>query len=96
MDPRRQFKGLLARIFSDAVVDDAEHGELLDFLASGALTPPERAEVVSEFVATTWKGTSADGVVSDREKLRLREIVKVLGLDATTLPEVWATIVKEP
>ena len=86
----------LSRPFSDAVVDDAEHGELLDFLASGALTPPERAEVVSEFVATTWKGTSADGVVSDREKLRLREIVKVLGLDATTLPEVWATIVKEP
>jgi len=92
MDARRKFKGLLARIFSDAVVDEAERGELLDFLASGALTPPERAEVVADFVATTWKGTNADGVVSDREKQRLREIVKVLGLEAGTLPEAWALL----
>lgn len=95
MDPRRQFKGLLARIFSDAVVDESERGELLDFLASGALTPAERAEVVSEFVATTWKGTNADGVVSDREKQRCREIVKVLGLERSSLPAAWAAIIDE-
>lgn len=93
MDPRRTFKGLLARIFTDAVVDETERGELLDFLASGALSPSERAEVAAEFVATTWKTANADGVLSEREKARLRAIVDVLSLEKSTLPAAWAELI---
>ena len=46
-------------------------------------------DVIADFVATTWKITIADGVVSDREKQRLREIVAVLNLEASALPPEW-------
>ena len=41
------------------------------------------------FVKTTWKITMADGVVSEIERQRLNEIVRVLGLDVDTLPAEW-------
>ena len=94
-DPKRRLKGLLIRIFSDAVVEESERGEFLDFLAEGLLTKEERAEVVAQFVATTWKTTIADGVVSDTEKQRLREIVAMLALDPAMLPSEWARLVSE-
>ena len=92
-DPKRRLKGMLVRIFSDAHVEDSERGEFLDFLAEGLLTQDERAEVVAQFVATTWKTTIADGVVSETEKQRLKEIVEMLALDPTTLPEEWKRVV---
>jgi uncharacterized tellurite resistance protein B-like protein len=90
MDPKRKLKGMLARIFSDAEAEESERSELAAYLASGALSAAEVQEVVRDFVATTWKITMADGVISDVEKKRLREIVAVLRLDRTDLPEEWA------
>jgi hypothetical protein len=95
MDPKRKLKGMLARIFSDASADDAERAELKAYLSSGELTMAAIKEVFADFVATTWKITMADGVVSDVEKQRLREIVKVLALEQDMLPPEWAKIVGE-
>lgn len=92
MDPKQALLGKLAHIFSDAVVDDAEKSSLRAFLASGELSNEELRAVFEDFVATTWKGTMADGHVSDMEKKRLREIVRVLGLDAATLPKEWRSV----
>lgn len=94
-DPKRRLKGMLVRIFSDAVVEESERGEFLDFLSEGLLSQEERAEVVAQFVATTWKTTIADGVVSEREKLRLKRIVEMLALEPASLPAEWARIVAE-
>jgi hypothetical protein len=93
MDPKRKLKGMLARIFSDATAEPHEREELAAFLASGTLSPVETKEVFEDFVQTTWKITIADGVVTDVEKKRLREIVAVLRLDPAVLPEAWAAIV---
>jgi uncharacterized tellurite resistance protein B-like protein len=90
MDPKRKLKGMLARIFSDAAAEESERSELAAYLASGALSATEVQEVVRDFVATTWKITMADGVISEVEKKRLREIVAVLRLDRADLPEEWA------
>ncbi len=95
MDPKRKLKGMLARIFSDAVAEDAERAELKAYLASNVLGEGEIKEVFEDFVQTTWKITIADGVVSDREKQRLREIVSVLALDEGVLPAEWAAIVAD-
>lgn len=93
MDPKRKLKGMLARIFSDAVAEDAEREELKAYLSSGALTESETKAVFEDFVQTTWKITMADGVVSERETQRLREIVSVLDLDKNVLPAEWRKIV---
>lgn len=95
MDPRRKLKGMLARIFSDAVVEPSERDEIKAYLASGALSEQETKEVIADFVETTWKITMADGVVSELEKKRLREIVFVLELERGLLPPEWARIVEE-
>ncbi|MBX3203456.1 MAG: hypothetical protein KF764_00245 [Labilithrix sp.] len=95
MDPKRKLKGMLARIFSDAVAEEAEREELKAYLSSSGLGDGEIKEVFEDFVQTTWKITMADGVVSDREKQRLREIVSVLALDASVLPAEWAAIVDD-
>lgn len=92
MDPKRKLKGMLARIFSDAVAEPAEREELKAYLSSNVLTLPEIKEVFEDFVQTTWKITIADGVVSDREKQRLREIVDVLALEQSVLPAEWAKL----
>lgn len=92
MDPRRKLKGMLARIFSDAVADESERAELKAYLASNVLDDAAIKEVFEDFVKTTWKITIADGVVSDRERDRLREIVSVLALEKHVLPAEWAAI----
>ncbi len=89
-DPKRKLKGMLARIFSDAVAEEGERKELADYLGSGAVSDADVKEVIADFVATTWKITIADGVVSDREKERLREIVAVLQLSESAVPPEWA------
>lgn len=94
MDPKRKLKGMLARIFSDAVAEPFEREELTSYLASGALSEEQIKEVFADFVATTWKITVADGVVSEREKQRLREIVDVLPVDESVLPAEWLAIVR--
>lgn len=94
MDPKQALLGKLAHIFSDAVIDDAEKSSLRAFLASGELSTKELREVFDEFVATTWKETIADRHVSDLEKQRLREIVRVLGLDAAVLPNEWRSLLR--
>ena len=93
MDPKRKLKGMLARIFSDATADASERAELTTYLSSNVLSMAEIKDVVADFVETTWKITMADGVVSDVERQRLREIVKVLGLDRADLPAEWAKLV---
>jgi hypothetical protein len=75
VDPKRKLKGMLARIFSDAKVEDAERSELKAYLGSGALSVADVKAVFEDFVATTWKITMADGVVSDVERQRLINIV---------------------
>ena len=92
MDPKRKLKGMLARIFSDAVAEPAEREELKAFLATGILTQEAIHEVFRDFVATTWKITVADGTVSDIEKNRLREIASVLPLDRSSYPPEWAAL----
>lgn len=94
MDSKQALQGKLAHIFSDAVVDESEKSSLRAFLASGELTTKELRDVFEEFVATTWKETIADNHVSDIEKQRLREIVRVLGLDASVLPAEWRSLLK--
>ncbi len=94
MDPKRKLKGMLARIFSDAVVEESEREELKTYLGSGILTTAEIKEVFEDFVRTTWKITIADGLISDREKQRLREIFEVLVLDREILPAEWAALVE--
>ena len=89
MNDKRKLKGMLARIFSDAVADDSERAELKGYLSSGALSLAEIKDVFDDFVQTTWKITIADGIVSDVERERLGEIVRVLGLDTQTLPVEW-------
>lgn len=96
MDPKRRLKGMLARIFSDAAVDDAERAELKGFLSSGELSMAEIKEVFEDFVATTWKITMADGVISDVERMRLVKIVDVLGIECETLPIEWARLLSPP
>jgi tellurite resistance protein len=95
MDHKRKLKGMLARIFSDAVAEENERDELKTYLASGVLTEGEIKDVFDDFVQTTWRITIADGVVSDREKQRLREIADVLPLRKSLLPEAWAAVLDE-
>ena len=92
MDEKRKLKGMLARIFSDATAEEAEREELRSYLASSSLTQAEIHSVFEDFVQTTWKITVADGVISDVEKKRLREIVDVLRLDRSDLPPEWAKV----
>lgn len=95
MDPRQALLAKLTKIFSDGVVDDAEKSSLRALLASGELGAKEVREVFGAFVAATWKGTIDDGRVTDVEKKRLQEIVRVLGLDASALPREWRSLLAE-
>jgi tellurite resistance protein len=94
MDDKRKLKGMLARIFSDATAEESERAELKAYLSSGALTMAEIKEVFADFVHTTWKITMADGVISDVERQRLNEIVRVLGLEVDTLPVEWVNTLR--
>lgn len=95
MDPKDALTGKLARIFSDAVVEDDERSELRAFLASGELSASETKEVFESFVETTWKATMEDGRISETELRRLKEIIRVLQLDAAVLPKQWLDAVRK-
>jgi hypothetical protein len=92
MDPKRKLKGMLARIFSDAVVEDAERVELTEFLGSGLLSDDDIGEVIGDFAESTWNMTMADGVMTDRKRDRLRQIAKLLSLEKEALPPEWAAV----
>jgi len=47
----RRFSGMLARIFSDAMAEDAERAELKAYLSSGAFSMAEIKEGEKEVVA---------------------------------------------
>ena len=94
MDEKRKLKGMLARIFSDATAEASERAELEAYLSSGALTKAEIKEVFADFVQTTWKITMADGVISDVERQRLNEIVRVLGVEIDALPKEWVAALR--
>jgi hypothetical protein len=96
MDDKRKLKGMLARIFSDAVADAAERAELKAYLSTGPLTMREIKEVFDDFVETTWIITMADGVVSPTERRRMIEIVDVLGVELDSLPPSWARLLTDP
>ena len=89
MDDKRKLKGMLARIFSDATADASERAELKAYLSSGPLSMAEIKDVFDDFLQTTWRITMADGVVSDVERQRLNEIVRVLGVEIESLPAGW-------
>lgn len=95
MDPKDALISKLARIFSDAIVDEDERSELRAFLASGELSPSETKGVFESFVETTWKATMEDGHISETELRRLREIIRVLQLDASVLPKEWLEAVRK-
>ena len=80
-------KGLLARIFSDANVDEAERAELRARLSSGELPAEDAQATMIEFLNTTYRHAMADGVLSDREKERLRSIIMELELPNACVPE---------
>ena len=95
MDDKRKLKGMLARIFSDATAEESERAELKGYLSSGTLSMAQIKEVFADFVATTWKITMADGVVTAVERKRLKAIVDVLGVEPETLPEEWLRILAD-
>jgi tellurite resistance protein len=95
MDPKAALLAKLTRIFADAVVDEDERSGLRAFLASGELSASETKEVFESFVETTWKATNEDGIISEIELQRLREIIRVLQLDASVLPKAWLDAVRK-
>lgn len=91
-DAQKKLLGMLARVFSDAEADADEQEQIRKYLASGALGVKDTRDVLERFVAQTWRITMADGVVSEIEKKRLRNVVHVLGIDASLLPEGWSAL----
>jgi len=82
----KAFKGMLARIFSDGVVDAKERAELKAKLGSGGLTPEVARATMIEFLETTMKHVMADGKVTDRERAKLQLILKELALPDDCVP----------
>ncbi len=88
-NPELRFKGMLARVFSDAVLEDAEKAELEEAVENSGLTRDQVTQAIHAFTATTFKHAAADGVVTARELERLRAIVstvKELGLPDDCIP----------
>jgi uncharacterized membrane protein YebE (DUF533 family) len=82
-----RLKGMLARIFSDGVVDANERAELDRQLQSGAMKSETVRATLLDFLATTMKHVTADGVVSDSERAKLRVIVTELELPNECIPD---------
>jgi uncharacterized membrane protein YebE (DUF533 family) len=87
MDLEKRLKGMLARVFSDGMLDDAERAELETMWKSGGLTNEQVRKVMSEFVKTTYKHVMADGTVTNLERAKLQNIVRELKLPDDAIPE---------
>ena len=82
----KKLKGMLARIFSDGVVQPGEREELDRHLESGLSKETVQATLV-DFLKTTMKHVNADGAISDREREKLRLIVTELELPNDAIPD---------
>lgn len=83
----KKLKGMLARIFSDGVVEPTERAELDRQLHSGALSSETVRATLLDFLQTTMKHVGADGVVTDSERAKLRVIVTELELPNECIPD---------
>lgn len=81
------FKGLLARIFADGVMDPSERAELDAKLKSGAISHEAARATMLEFLKTSFAHVAADGVVTGREQERLKAIVQELALPDDCIPD---------
>lgn len=82
----KAFKGMLARIFSDGVVEPAERAELKAKLASGGMSADVARATMLDFLRTTMKHVGADGKVSDGERTKLKTILAELALPDDCVP----------
>ena len=82
----RRFIGMLARIFSDGVVTDAERTELWTSVATGNLDAQRVDALLLDFLKKSFSQFSADGVLTDSERKKLRVMVNELGLAEDHLP----------
>ena len=82
----KAFKGMLARIFSDGVVEPAERAELKAKLASGGMSADVARATMLDFLRTTMKHVSADDKVSDGERAKLKTILAELALPDECVP----------
>jgi uncharacterized membrane protein YebE (DUF533 family) len=80
------FRGLLARIFADGVIDPSERAELDAKLKSGALPHDVARATMLDFLKTSFAHVTADGVVTGREQERLKAIVQELALPDDCVP----------
>lgn len=85
-NPELMLKGLLARIFSDGVVEPKERAELDALRAKGDLTLEQIEKVMVDFFQKTLTYSKADGVITDKERMRLRAIVDELALPESAVP----------
>lgn len=81
------FKGMLARIFSDGVVEPEERAELRAKLKDGSITADQARATMIEFLRTTMKHVMADGKVTDRERDKLRTMLAELALPDDCVPD---------
>jgi len=99
VDPQRlerRFLGLLAKIFSDGVVTDAERGELHARIQDGQLSPEQIRAVMLHFLTTSLGHITADGKVTRREHDKLRLIVDELGLPDDSVPDEVRDVLAAP
>ena len=83
----KPFKGLLARICADGVVEPEERAELAAKLRSGALAHDVARATMLDFLKTSFSRVTADDVVTDRERARLKAIVDELALPDDCVPD---------
>jgi uncharacterized membrane protein YebE (DUF533 family) len=83
----KAFKGMLARIFADGVIEPEERTELDAKLKSGALPHDVARATMLDFLNTSFAHVLADGVVTGREQARLKAIVDELALPDDCVPE---------
>jgi len=99
VDPQRlelRFLGLLAKIFSDGVITDAERAELHARTQDGALSPDRIRAVMLHFLTTSLAHITADGKVTRREHDKLRLIVDELALPEDSVPEEVRRVLAAP
>jgi len=92
----RQFTGMLARIFSDGVVTEAERTELWTSVAKNGLDAKRVDTLLLEFVEKSFSHFAADGIITDAERIKLRLIVNELGLAQEHLPHQIREVIGQP
>ena len=83
----KKLKGMLARIFSDGVVEPSERVELDRHLGAGTLSSETVRATLLDFLRTTMKHVNADGEVSETERAKLRVIITELELPNDCIPD---------